>query len=43
MTDTIGEVLMSTTGGRKNPSGTLIGNPGMAVVSQRVRIYFQNL
>lgn len=37
MTDTIGAVLMTTTGGRRNPTGTLIGTPGMDVVSQRVR------
>lgn len=38
-TDTIGAVLRTTTGGRTNPTGSLIGNPGMAVVSQTVFIH----
>lgn len=37
-TDTIGAVLTTTTGGRRNHLGSLIGNPGMAVVSRSVCI-----
>lgn len=36
MTDTTGVVLKTITGGRMNPSGTLIEIPGMDAVSQRV-------
>lgn len=42
-TDTIGAVLMTTTGGRTNRTESLIGNPGMAVVSQTVFIHSQDL
>lgn len=38
-TDTIGAVLMTTTGGRRNHTGSLIGNPGMAVASRNVCIH----
>lgn len=37
-TDTIGAILMTTTGGRRNHTGRLIGNPGMAVESRSVCI-----
>lgn len=40
MTDTIGVVLMTTTGGRRNHTGSPTGNPGMAVVRQSVCFCF---
>lgn len=43
MTDTIGAVLMTTTGRRTNHTGSPIGNPGMAVVTQTVFVYSQDL
>ena len=44
MTDTTEVVLMTITGGRMNPTGTLIEIPGMDVVSQnqQVNIFYRH-